>query len=259
MYKVDLNCDMGESFGNYTIGNDEEVLKYISSANIACGFHASDPLVMNRTVQLAAAQHVNIGAHPGFYDLMGFGRRNMEISPKEAKLYVMYQIGALSAFAKSHNIGLSHVKLHGALYNMANKDLPLATAICEGIQAIDQNLIVLGLYGGKMKEAAQMYDLKYANEVFADRAYEANGNLVDRNKEGATISKKDLVVQRAIRMVKEKKVTAITGEEMNIEADSICIHGDKKDALSFAKHMRQEFEKEKIRIVPLTEVLYKAD
>lgn len=255
MYKVDLNCDMGESFGNYTIGNDEEVLKYISSANIACGFHASDPLVMNRTVQLATAQNVSIGAHPGFYDLMGFGRRKIEISPEEAKYYVMYQIGALSAFAKSYNVRLSHIKLHGALYNMANNDLQLATAICEGIQSIDKNLIVLSLYGGKMKEAAQIYGLKYANEVFADRAYEANGNLVDRNKEGAIINDKELVVQRVIRMIKEKKVIAITGEEINIEADSICIHGDKKAALTFAKNIRQELEKEKIFIVPLTEVL----
>lgn len=178
MYKVDLNCNLGESFGHYKIGCDEEVIRYISSANIACGFHASDPIVMDNTVKLAKEYGVSVGAHPGFQDLSGFGRRDMNISYKEAKTIVQYQIGALKAFCTVHGINMNHVKPHGELYNMAGKDINLAVAICEGIKEVDSNLILLALSGSKMIEAAKNIGLKFANEVFADRAYKEDGSLV---------------------------------------------------------------------------------
>jgi UPF0271 protein len=169
--KIDLNCDLGESFGNYKIGMDEEVIKYISSANIACGFHASDPLVMAKTVSLAKENGVSIGAHPGYPDLVGFGRRNMNVAPEELKAMVQYQIGALNAFCKAAGIKMKHVKPHGAMYNMASKDEKLALAIAEGIAEVDDSLILLGLSGSQLLTAAATVGLKCANEVFADRAY----------------------------------------------------------------------------------------
>ena len=185
---VDLNCDMGESFGAYKIGLDEEVAKYISSANVACGFHASDPVVMDKTVKILKENNVNLGAHPGYPDLMGFGRRNMNVSPADAKAYVMYQIGALSAFAKANGLKIQHVKPHGALYNTAGKDYALSKAICEGIYEVDPSLILLGLSGSQMLKAAADTGLKCAKEVFADRAYEEDGSLVARTKPGAVIT-----------------------------------------------------------------------
>lgn len=186
--KIDLNCDLGESFGNYKIGMDEEVIKYISSANIACGFHASDPLVMVKTVSLAKENGVSIGAHPGYPDLVGFGRRNMNVAPEELKAMVQYQIGALNAFCKSAGIKMNHVKPHGAMYNMAAKDEKLALAIAEGIAEVDYSLILLGLSGSQLLTAAATVGLKCANEVFADRAYEEDGSLVARTKGGAVIT-----------------------------------------------------------------------
>lgn len=176
--KIDLNCDLGESFGNYKIGMDEEVIKYISSANIACGFHASDPFVMAKTVSLAKENGVSIGAHPGYPDLVGFGRRNMNVAPQEVKAMVQYQIGALNAFCKATGIKMNHVKPHGAMYNMAAKDEKLALAIAEGIAEVDDSLILLGLSGSQLLKAANYVGLNCANEVFADRAYEEDGSLV---------------------------------------------------------------------------------
>lgn len=251
MYRVDLNCDLGESFGNYKIGCDEEVIKYISSANIACGFHASDPLVMYNTVKLAKEHGVAVGAHPGFQDLAGFGRRNINISHKEAKTIVEYQIGALKAFCAAHKIKMNHVKPHGALYNMAGKDINLALAICEGIKEVDSDLILLALSGSKMIEAAKTVGLKFANEVFADRAYKEDGSLVDRSINGAVIIDKEIVIKRVIRMIKENKVTTINGVDMPIYAESICVHGDNIKALEFVKDIREALEKENIKIAPL--------
>ena len=187
MYKVDLNSDLGESFGAYTIGMDEEVIKLVSSVNIACGFHASDPVVMRRTVERAAAAKAGIGAHPGFYDLMGFGRRNMNISPSEAYAYVTYQLGALSAFCIQQGVRIDHVKPHGALYNMAGKDYELAKGICSAIHDFDPDLILLGLSGSQMIKAGEDIGLRCAKEFFADRAYEDDGSLRARTKEGAMI------------------------------------------------------------------------
>ncbi|MVX64782.1 5-oxoprolinase subunit PxpA [Clostridium chromiireducens] len=255
MYKVDLNCDLGESFGNYKLGLDEEVISYISSANVACGFHASDPLVMAHTVKLAKESGVCIGAHPGFPDLVGFGRRNMNVSPREAKAMVQYQIGALDAFCTAAGIKMCHVKPHGALYNMAGKDLKLAEAICEGIFEINPELILLALSGSEMVSAAQSIGLKVAREAFADRAYEEDGSLVARTKEGAMITDEDVAINRVIKMVKENKVEAITGKDIPIKVDSICVHGDGEKALEFVKKIKARLELEGIKILPLNEVI----
>ena len=251
MIQVDLNCDLGESFGNYKCGLDEEVISYISSANVACGFHASDPLVMAKTVVMAKEHHVCVGAHPGYPDLVGFGRRNMNIAPKEVKAMVQYQIGALMAFCKANQMVLSHVKPHGAMYNMAGKDEALAMAICEGIAEVDSNLILLGLSGSKMLDAAQKTGLKSAKEVFADRAYEEDGSLVARTKEGAVITDENLAMERVISMVKYGKVTAITGKEIEVEADSICVHGDGVKAVEFVKKISERLKAEGIVIAPM--------
>ncbi|MCI5591614.1 MAG: 5-oxoprolinase subunit PxpA [Ruminococcus sp.] len=255
MKKIDLNCDLGESFGAYKIGMDEEVIKYISSANVACGFHASDPVVMDKTVKSAKLNGIAVGAHPGFPDLMGFGRRNMNVSPSDAKAYVQYQVGALNAFCTANGVKLAHVKPHGALYNMAGKDYALSKAICEGIYEIDPNIILLGLSGSQMLKAAVDTGLRCAKEVFADRAYEEDGSLVARTKPGAVITDENESLKRVIGMVKEGKVTAITGKEIPIEAQSICVHGDGVKALEFVKKIRQALTDEGIEIVPLQEIV----
>ena len=246
--KIDLNCDLGESFGNYKIGMDEEVIKFISSANIACGFHASDPLVMEKTVALAKENGVQVGAHPGFPDLVGFGRRNMNVSPAELKAMVMYQVGALAAFCKARDIKMNHVKPHGAMYNMAAKDIKLALAIAEGIAQVDDSLILLGLSGSQLLKAAQEVGLKSAAEVFADRAYEEDGSLVARTKAGAVIADENEVIERVIKMIKLGKVQTITGKEIEIKPDSICVHGDNPKALNFVKLIRQRLTQENIKI-----------
>ncbi|MDR3595335.1 5-oxoprolinase subunit PxpA [Clostridium sp.] len=255
MYKVDLNCDLGESFGSYKLGLDEEVISYISSANVACGFHASDPLIMDHTVNLAKEAGVCVGAHPGFPDLAGFGRRNMNVSPKEAKAIVQYQIGALDSFCRAHGIKMQHVKPHGALYNMAGKDLKLAEAICEGIFEVNHELILLALSGSEMINAAQNIGLKAAREAFADRAYEEDGSLVARTKEGAMITDEEAAIKRVIRMIKENKVTAITGKDIKIKVDSICVHGDGAKALEFVKKIKFYLKNENIKIAPLNEII----
>lgn len=251
MYRVDLNCDLGESFGNYKIGCDEKIIPFISSANVACGFHASDPLVMDKTVEMAKKYGVSVGAHPGLPDLMGFGRRKMDITPLEAKTMIEYQIGALDAFCRAHNIKMSHVKPHGALYNMAGKDIELSFAICEGIKAVNPDLILLGLSGSKMIEAAKMTGIKYASEVFADRAYKDDGSLVDRKKNGAVITDEEEAIKRVVRMIKEGRVRSINGNDIEIEAQSICVHGDGIKALEFVKKIRQNLEYENIEILSL--------
>ena len=254
MYRVDLNSDLGESFGSYTLGMDDGVIPLISSANIACGYHAGDPVVMEKTVALANRAGVQVGAHPGFPDLMGFGRRNMNVTPAEARAYILYQLGALSGFCKAQGVVMQHVKPHGALYNMAARDYSLSRAVCEGIREFDPDLIVLALSGGELVRAAEDLGLPVAREVFADRAYEEDGSLVDRRKEGAMITDEDEAVRRVVRMVKEKKVRAITGKDIPIEPDSVCVHGDGAKALAFVEKIRQAFAQEGIRICSLHEM-----
>lgn len=253
--KIDLNCDLGESFGAYKLGLDDQVLPYISSANVACGFHASDPVVMDKTVALAKDAGVAVGAHPGYPDLQGFGRRNMTIPPREVKAMIMYQIGALQAFCTARGLKLQHVKPHGALYNMAGKDEALAMAVCEAIQAVDDSLILLGLSGSKMLEAADKIGLRSAREVFADRAYEEDGSLVARTKPGAMITDEDEAVERVIRMIREGRVTAVTGKDIPIRADSVCVHGDSPKALAFVQKIRAALTAEQIQIVPLRDIV----
>lgn len=257
MYKVDLNADLGESFGAYTIGMDAEVLKYITSANVACGFHAGDPLVMQKTLALAKESGTRIGAHPGFPDLMGFGRRNMNISPAEAKAYIQYQLGALMAFAKAAGMKLQHVKPHGAFYNMAAVDEKLAIAICEGIYEVDSELIVLGLAGSKHITAAEKVGLRAASEVFADRGYMNDGTLVPRKMPGAMIYDRQVAIERTVRMIKEGCVESIEGKIVPIKADSICVHGDNPDAIGFVKEIRERLQAEGIEVVSIEDVIGK--
>ena len=218
MYRVDLNSDLGESFGRYTLGSDDQIIPLITSANVACGFHASDPVVMNKTIAMAREAGIHVGAHPGYPDLMGFGRRNMTISPAEAKAYTLYQIGALDAFCKAAGLEMQHVKPHGAFYNMAAKDYKLAHGICEAIAEYNPKLILMALSGSEMIRAAEDCGLRAASEVFADRAYEEDGTLVNRAKEGAMITDEDEAIARVVRMIKEQKVTAITGKDIPLKA-----------------------------------------
>ncbi|MDD3367890.1 MAG: LamB/YcsF family protein [Lachnospiraceae bacterium] len=251
MYRVDLNCDLGESFGHYSIGMDSKVIQIVSSVNIACGAHAGDPLVMERTVKAARLSGVAVGAHPGYPDLQGFGRRNMGLSPKEAAAYVTYQVGALQAFCRQQGITMQHVKPHGALYNTAAKNQDLAYAIAEAVNAIDPTLILMGLAGSESIKAAKAVGLRTAEEVFADRAYEEDGSLRARTKPDAMIEDEEEAVRRVVRMIKEGRVTAVTGKDIPIKADSICVHGDGEKALLFVKKIREALTAENIRIAPL--------
>ncbi len=254
MYRVDLNCDLGESFGAYVMGMDDKVIPFITSANVACGYHASDPVVMEKTVGLCKTHNVAVGAHPGFPDLMGFGRREMRLAPAEAKAYMLYQIGALDAFCRAAGLKLHHVKPHGALYNMAAKDGALARAICQAIREYDKTLVLLALAGSEMVRTAQEMGLPVAQEVFADRGYEEDGSLVSRLKPGAMISDEEEAIARVVRMVTEGKVTAVTGRDIPVRADSVCIHGDGEHALIFAQRIREALTSASVQLVPLQEL-----
>ena len=244
--KIDINCDMGESFATYELGNDKEMIKYISSANIACGFHAGDPGWMRKTVTLAEKHGVSIGAHPSFPDLKGFGRRNMDVSPKEVEDDVTYQIGALAAFTKTKR--LAHVKPHGSMYNMAANDENLAEAICNAVLKFDKEMILIVLAGTKWVNIAQNMNLQVAQEVFADRAFAANGSLVPRGKPGAVIHDIDTVVKRSVKMITEKKVTSITGEEIKLEMDTLCVHSDTPNATKLASKINHALVSAKVEI-----------
>ena len=251
--KIDFNCDMGESFGMYKMGFDEEVIKHITSANIACGFHAGDPMWMRHTVDLALRHGVAIGAHPSFPDLNGFGRRNMVVSADEAKNDVTYQVGALQAFTADKR--LQHVKPHGAMYNMAVNDESLAQAICESILEIDPDMILVALAGSRWLDIAEDMGLKVAREIFADRALNADGTLVSRSQPGSVIHDTAEVVERSLRMVTEGKATAITGEQIDVQADSLCLHGDTPGAVEMAASLKRELEAADVEILPLARIL----
>lgn len=238
-FKVDLNCDLGESFGAYNMGNDEEVLQYVTSANIACGFHAGDPSVMKKTVKLALERNVAIGAHPGLPDLVGFGRRNMAVSPEEAFDMVVYQIGALSAFVQAEGGNLHHVKPHGALYNMASISKELSEAIAEAVYKVNPSVALYALANSELAKAGAKLGLRTANEVFADRTYQQDGTLTPRRLPDALITDHDKAVRQVIRMVKEGIVLSQQGKDIPIQADTVCIHGDGPHALEFARHIRE--------------------
>ena len=251
--KIDFNCDMGESFGMYKMGFDEEVIQHITSANIACGFHAGDPMWMRHTVNLAERHGVAIGAHPSFPDLNGFGRRNMIVSPEEAKNDVTYQVGALQAFTSDKK--LQHVKPHGAMYNMAVNDESLAQAICESLLEIDPNLILVALAGSRWIDIAEDMGLKVAREIFADRALNADGTLVSRSQPGSVIHDIDEVVERSLNMVTEGKATAINGDDIEVQADSLCLHGDTPGAVNMAAALKRELEAAGVKILPLSKIM----
>ena len=241
---VDLNCDMGESFGAYTIGADELVMPWITSANVACGFHGGDPLVMRRTVRLAKAHGVAVGAHPGFRDLAGFGRRPMQCTADEVYGDVLYQIGALAAVCRVEGVAMRHVKPHGALYNMANADPALARAIAQAVADFDPSLYLFALPGSALQKAGEQAGLRVACEVFADRAYNADGSLVNRSRPGAVLTDEEAAAMQARRMVLTGQVTALSGEEIPVRADTICVHGDNPHAVAFIRRIREELERQ---------------
>ncbi|MEC0370330.1 LamB/YcsF family protein [Paenibacillus chibensis] len=251
MTRIDLNCDMGESFGRYTLGSDADLMNEISSANIACGFHAGDPAVMRRTVRMAIEKGVAIGAHPGLPDLEGFGRRRMEVSPEEVFDMVTYQLGALQAFARQEGGIVRHVKPHGALYNMAASDKPLAEAIAAAVHAIDSSIVLFGLSGSELIHAGQQYGLKTAAEVFADRTYQEDGSLTPRSRPGSLIEDPSQAVGQVLQMVKKGTVATVSGAEIQIQADTVCIHGDGAHALSFARMLRAALREEKVSVQAL--------
>ena len=251
--KIDFNCDMGESFGMYKMGLDEEVIKHITSANIACGFHAGDPNWMRTTVKLAEEHGVAIGAHPSFPDLSGFGRRAMNASALEVKNDVIYQMGALQAFTGAKR--LQHVKPHGAMYNMAVDDQDLATAICEAVLEVDPDIVLLALAGSQWISVAEDLGLRVGREIFADRALNTDGTLVSRSKEGSVIHDIQEVVDRSLRMVTEGKAVAISGEVIDVEADSLCLHGDTPGAVDMAQALKQALVAEDVEVTPLGELV----
>lgn len=255
MRRVDLNCDMGESFGAYRLGADEGVLPFVTSANIACGFHAGDPAVMRRTVQAAVEHGVAVGAHPGLPDLVGFGRRDMAITPEEAYDLVVYQIGALLGFVRATGVPLAHVKPHGALYNMAARSTPLAGAIARAVRDVDPALLLVGLAGSELIAAGEGVGLATASEVFADRNYQSDGSLVPRNSPRALVGDPDDALRRVVRMVTEGVVVSLDGAEVPVRADTICVHGDGPHAAEIARALRAGLEAAGITVAaPLSRV-----
>lgn len=240
--RIDLNSDMGESFGAYTIGHDEGLMESVTSANIAAAFHGGDPSVLRATIRLAKSKGVAVGAHPGFPDLVGFGRRNLDVTPQEAEDFVLYQIAAVAGVAKAEGVALQHVKPHGALFNMAVRNAALAAAIARAVAAFDRSLVLFGLPGSEILDAGRAAGLRVAAEVFADRAYEADGSLASRRKPGAVIHDPDAVVARAIGMVKDRHVMAIDGTRVPLDADTICVHGDTPGSDVLAARIRAGLE-----------------
>lgn len=257
MTSVDINCDMGESFGPWTIGRDAEVIRHITSANIACGFHAGDPAVMDRTVRMAAEGGVAVGAHPGYPDLLGFGRRDMDCSREDLRAYVIYQVGALRAFCDAHGIVLQHVKPHGSLYNMVVEDDDLARTIAGAIASVDPNLLLVTLAGPRaqrLKEIAREAGVRVFFEAFPDRAYTARGTLAPRSNPGAVIDDPNVVAERALMMAAEGRVIADDGTVITLDADTLCVHGDTPEAVDLASHIRRILEDNNIRVQPMAEI-----
>jgi UPF0271 protein len=251
--RVDLNCDLGESFGPYTLGNDEAVMSSITSANIACGVHAGDPSVSRRTVRLALARGVAVGAHPGFDDRQGFGRRALDVSSAEVEDLVLYQVSALSGIVEAEGGVLQHVKPHGALYNMAARDDELAAAVARAVMSVSRHLILFGLSGSSLMSAGQAEGLRVASEAFADRAYDARGALVPRTRPHAVIHDGPSLVARAVQMARHGTVTAISGERVHLQVDTICVHGDTPGAAELATGLRRGLEESEISVMPVGE------
>ena len=248
MTKIDLNCDMGESFGAYNLGNDAALMPFITSANIACGLHAGDPRVMDATVRLAREHGVAIGAHPGYPDLQGFGRRNMQLTAEEVEVFILYQVSALAGFARAAGVELSHVKAHGALYNQAAKDHTLAAAVARGVARFSRQLILVGLAGSLLVEAGVESGLRTAAECFADRVYNLDGSLRSRSLPGALIDSPQASLAQALRLVRSG--VSITRNEIssNFKVDTLCVHGDNTQALAILQALRPGLEQAGIEV-----------
>ena len=245
---IDLNADVGEGFGAWAMGPDADLLALVTSVNVACGFHGGDPAVMDRTVAAAARAGVALGAHPGYFDLRGFGRRPMAVPPAEVETDVLYQVGALMAFARSHGARVVHVKPHGALYNMAAKDAALSAAIARGVRAFDPELTLVGLAGSELPNAGAAIGLRVAHEAFADRRYERDGSLTPRGEADAVIDDVDAAVAQAVRIAANGTVRARDGSDITLRADTICIHGDSPGAAEMAKTIRERLQREGIDV-----------
>jgi len=252
--KVDLNSDMGESYGAWTMGDDEALMPHVTSASIACGWHAGDPTVMRATVRLAKRHGVRIGAHPGYPDLLGFGRRPMELSAGEMRDYLLYQIGALAAFVKAEGVRLQHVKPHGALYNVAAKDRLLSQAIAEAVAEADPTLILVGPPESELVRAGQEAGLKVAREGFGDRAYNEDGSLVSRGAPEALVTDPDAVADRVLMML-DGQVRAITGKSIAVAVDTICLHGDTPGVSAIARRLRERLARAGVAAVPLEDLI----
>lgn len=254
MKRIDLNCDMGESFGAWTMGMDGEVIRHVTSANIACGFHAGDPRVMYKTAKLARDNGVGVGAHPGYPDLVGFGRRTLVCTPDEVRDDVAYQIGAMKAFCSIHGVALQHVKPHGSLYNMSVGNESMIRAIVEAIAGVDKHVIYLALGGAQaplVTRIANEAGIRVAFEAFPDRAYTPEGTLAPRSLAGAVIKDPKTAAERALRMAKEGKIVATDGSVLEMRIDTICVHGDNPSAVELVRGIRSAIEAEGISVVPM--------
>jgi UPF0271 protein len=248
---IDINSDVGESFGAYQIGADADLVPFVTSVNVACGYHAGDPGVMRATVRLARAAGAAVGAHPGFPDLAGFGRRELRATPREDEDMVVYQIGALAAMARAEGVALAHVKAHGALYNMAARDRTLADAIAAAVRAVDPSLILFGLPGSELLRAGEAAGLAVAAEGFADRAYAPDGSLAPRSTPGSVLHDPDVVVRRAVMMIQHGRVTAVDGSPLTVRVDTLCVHGDTPGAPDLVRRLRRGLEEQGIAVAPL--------
>jgi len=251
--QVDLNCDLGEGIDLAGDGADAELMSQVTSVNIACGFHAGDHSIMQQTVRAAKQAGVSVGAHPGYADMLGFGRRNILMSADDLRSCVLYQIGALYALVKAEKMSLAHVKPHGALYNMAAENFEIAMIVGEAIKSFDSSLIYCGLAGSQMAKAAETLGLPFASEVFADRSYQPNGTLLARVEAGAVIADADAAAARVLAMVGEGRVVATDGSELAIKADTVCVHGDSPEAVAFAVKIKAALVAQGIELAPMAE------
>jgi 5-oxoprolinase (ATP-hydrolysing) subunit A len=256
MAQIDINCDMGEGFGVYTLGDDAGMLEIITSANIACGFHAGDPLVMHRTLKGAKDNGVGVGAHPGFLDLWGFGRRPIHGErPADIEKIILYQVGALMGLATDVGLRVRHVKTHGALGNLAAEDRDLAEAVARAVKTIDRNLMLVVMPGQETEKAGEKLGLPLVREIYADRAYEDDGNLISRRREGAVIHDAEVAAERVIRMIGENAIISQSGKKVPTRIDSVCVHGDTPGAVAMARRLRERLQASGIKLAPMAEVI----
>ena len=251
MYRIDLNSDLGESFGRYTLGLDDQIIPLVSSANVACGQHAGDPMVMRDTVRMAANAGIAIGAHPGYPDLQGFGRRDMNLTPDEAYSYMLYQIGALQAFCAAAGVPLRHVKPHGQLYNHAAIDPELAAALAQAVRDVDDRLVLVGLANGALVDEGRKLGLTTAEEFFTDRNYTDEGKLVNRNDPAALIRSEEEAIERVKNAIRDGAILSVNGKLIDLHPDTICVHGDSPTALAFVRRTREALEEDGIAIKPV--------